>query len=598
MPQWLLLPTGIPIRKALQGSINLPRKEPIYMLLLLFVILRKLEAGVVWKKLAVQWATNTREGNSHNTATEEAREYNIFDGLIKDTGMGNVGIELDMHQLEVTLHHAGHPILDGISGSIKKGCVFGIMGPSGAGKTTLINILAGRSRQTSGQTALNGIEGDLTRYQHLIGFVPQDDILLEDLTVGESISHSARIKLGRVWSDNKIKIYANKLIDYLGLTPVKDQLVGSTEKRGISGGEQKRLSIALEIVAMPTAIILDEPTSGLDAATALSIMKLLKSISRMGITVICTIHQPRSDIFQLLDDLLILVSGRQNMEFRIEVVSEMCESRRGPESIAALEKFVAAQRASWHHQLLLYVLCRMRQQSRQVFSFILAMVTGSVAGLLIGLGVYGFKGHIFQGYFREPFMPLSSAVNYTKLLTVGQFCCLAISLAAAPAGIRTMSEEKLVFYREIRAGHSSSAYFLGKELSTWPKMFLSSLHFTTFYTILATPVVPFEALLLLNTIYFFCIYGIASLVASLVRRQDALLLAMLASLIAGIFNGAGPLLAEVKSWNMTWFWYICPSTWYSEAFFSEHTTPFSYLYDVQASASFVGYITGRTQLDL
>ncbi|GMG13348.1 unnamed protein product [Aspergillus oryzae] len=200
------------------------------MLLLLFVILRKLEAGVVWKKLAVQWATNTREGNSHNTATEEAPEYNIFDGLIKDTGMGNVGIELDMHQLEVTLHHAGHPILDGISG---------------------------------------------------------------------------------IWSDKNIKIYANKLIDYLGLTPVKDQLVGSTEKRGISGGEQKRLSIALEIVAMPTAIILDEPTPGLDAATALSIMKLLKSISRMGITVICTIHQPRSDIFQLLDDLLILVSGRQ-----------------------------------------------------------------------------------------------------------------------------------------------------------------------------------------------------------------------------------------------------------------------------------------------
>lgn len=141
--------------------------------------------------------------------------------------------------------------------------------------------------------------------------MPQDDILLEDLTVGESISHSARIKLGRVWSDKNIKIYANKLIDYLGLTPVKDQLVGSTEKRGISGGEQKRLSIALEIVAMPTAIILDEPTPGLDAATALSIMKLLKSISRMGITVICTIHQPRSDIFQLLDDLLILVSGRQ-----------------------------------------------------------------------------------------------------------------------------------------------------------------------------------------------------------------------------------------------------------------------------------------------
>ncbi|KAE8366893.1 putative ABC transporter [Aspergillus caelatus] len=555
-----------------------------------------------------------------------------------------------MHQLEVTLHHASRPILDGISGSIKKGCVYGIMGLSGAGKTTLINILAGRSRQTSGATALNGVQGDLTRFRHLIGFVPQDDILLEDLTVGESISHSARIKLGGIWSEKKINIYVNKLIEYLGLTPVKDQLVGSTEKRGISGGEQKRLSIALEIVAMPRAVILDEPTSGLDAATALSIMKLLKSISAMGITVICTIHQPRSDIFRLLDDLLILVSGRQvylgqaarvkehfkalgysfpsgsnpadtvmdivsswqvglesfrpsspqqSMDFRIEVVSEVCESRRDSESVAALEKFAVVQRAPWHHQLILYVLCGTRQQCRQLFSFVLAMVTGAVAGLLIGLGIYGFHGQVFQGYFREPFKPLSSAVNYTRLPIVAQFCCLAISLAAAPAGIRTISEEKLVFYREIRAGHSSTAYFLGKELSTWPSMFLSSLHFTTFYTILATPVaVRFEALLLLNFIYFFCIYGIASLVASLVRRQDAMLLAMLASMIAGIFNGAGPLLAQVKSWDMTWFWYICPSTWYSEAFFSEHTTPFSYLYDVHAASSFVGYVTGRIPFDL
>ncbi|OGM49784.1 ABC transporter, partial [Aspergillus bombycis] len=621
----------------------------IYMLLLLLVIARKLKAGVAWKKLAARWATITREGNSHNAAIEEVENCSIFDGLIKDRGMADVGIELDMHQLEVTLQHTGRPILDGISGNIKKGCVFGIMGLSGAGKTTLINILAGKSRQTSGTTALNGVQGDLTRFKHLIGFVPQDDILLEELTVRESILHSARLHLGGVWSDDKIKLHVNKLIDYLGLTPVKDQLAGGAEKRGISGGERKRLSIALELAAMPRAVILDEPTSGLDAATALSIMKLLKSISLMGITVVCTIHQPRSDIFHLLDDLLILASGRQvylgqaarvkeyfkalgyaipsasnpadivmdivsswqvglesfrplspqgSIEMSIEVISEVYESRQESESVAVLDKLAAVQRAPWHRQLLLYLLCGTRQRCRQVFGFILGMVTASAAGLLIGLGVYGHQGHVFQGYYRQPFHPLSSAVNYTSLPSLAQISCLAISLAAAPAGIRTIAEEKLVFYREIRSGHSSTAYFLGKELSTWPRVFLSALHFTTFYSILATPVVPFEALLLLNTVYFFCIYGIASLVASLVRRQDALLLAMLASMIAGIFNGAGPLLSRVKSWNMAWFWYICPSTWYSEAFFSEHTTPWSYLYDVNAASSFVGYVTGRTPFDL
>ncbi|KAJ6039760.1 hypothetical protein N7444_008665 [Penicillium canescens] len=94
------------------------------------------------------------------------------------------------------------------------------------------------------------------------------------------------------------------------------------------------------------------------------------------------------------------------------------------------------------------------------------------------------------------------------------------------------------------------------------------------------------------------IYGLASLVASLVKRQDALLLAMLATLICGVLDGFGPRLTLVKTWGMEWLWYMCPGTWYAEAFFSEHIVPFSYLYDIDAAARFVGYVTGRTALDI
>ncbi|KAJ6067887.1 uncharacterized protein N7446_004924 [Penicillium canescens] len=232
----------------------------------------------------------------------------IFETLIKDRNIHELGLEFSLREIQCNLGDKLHPILQGISGRIMKGRLFGILGPSGAGKSTLINILAGRSKPTYGSISINEVSGDPT---NVIGLVPQDDIALEDLTVKENVLHAARIRLGGLWDDAKIGLHVDQILDYLGLTHVMDQRVGSIEKRGISGGERKRVSIALGIVAMPMAVILDEPTSGLDATTALSIMNLLKSLSTLGITVICAIHQPRRDIYQLLDDIIVLNLGKQ-----------------------------------------------------------------------------------------------------------------------------------------------------------------------------------------------------------------------------------------------------------------------------------------------
>lgn len=280
--------------------------------------------------------------------------------------------------------------------------------------------------------------------------------------------HSARIRLGRLWDDRKIKSHVHGLIKYLGLESVKDQLVGSIESRGISGGERKRASIALEVVAMPQAIILDEPTSGLDAKAAFSIMNLLQHLSSVGITVICTIHQPRIEIFHLLNDIMLLNNGETvylgeaakaasyfsglGVNFSkgcnpADVMIDMLVNQSlGLENLVRAEdqsffhsvddgfieernqlKSTNSEKAHWAQQVFIYFVCGARQQRRQLFSVALELATGAVAGLLIGISIYEHRGQLFQGYYRDSFEPLSSAVNYTLVPTVGLLSSLAIS---------------------------------------------------------------------------------------------------------------------------------------------------------------------------
>jgi ABC-type multidrug transport system ATPase subunit len=151
----------------------------------------------------------------------------------------------------------------------------------------------------------------LRNLKELIGFVPQDDIVHPYLTVRENILHSARVRLGGVLTDREVEKRVQQLIQALGLSNVKDNLVGDPLRRGISGGERKRVNIALELIVAPRLLILDEPTSVLDAGAALSTIMLLKSLCRHGITVICVIHQPRVEIFEALDSLLLLRDGTQ-----------------------------------------------------------------------------------------------------------------------------------------------------------------------------------------------------------------------------------------------------------------------------------------------
>lgn len=206
-------------------------------------------------------------------------------------------------------------LLSGISGNIKAGEIIAIMGGSGAGKSTLLNTLAGRldpSTILSGDVLIDGKERSANSWRSLCAYVEQDDLLYDSLTVFETLLYSAKLRLpSSITLKEKID-RVNAVILQLGLDGCRDTRIGSPEKRGISGGERKRVSIGIEMVTNPDILFLDEPTSGLDAFNAFNAMETLKKLAKEENKIILlTIHQPRTDILDLFDKIILLSLGKQ-----------------------------------------------------------------------------------------------------------------------------------------------------------------------------------------------------------------------------------------------------------------------------------------------
>ncbi|KAG0242721.1 hypothetical protein BGW41_003617 [Actinomortierella wolfii] len=210
----------------------------------------------------------------------------------------------------------GVEIIKNVSGRLATGRTCAVMGPSGAGKTTFLSILAGKVAKTAGTIKVNGVEQTLTLWKKLIGFVPQEDVMLPELTVREILMHSARMRQPVHMSHNAKRLKVLQVIQFLGLGHIMDSRIGDVETRGISGGERKRVNIGMELVASPSILFLDEPTSGLDSATSLEVCKLLKQIAReQSLTVAAVVHSPSPHAFQQFDDLLLLGAGGRVVYF-------------------------------------------------------------------------------------------------------------------------------------------------------------------------------------------------------------------------------------------------------------------------------------------
>ena len=203
-------------------------------------------------------------------------------------------------------------ILNNLNGYFSHCKLTGIIGPSGAGKTSLIEILSGQSKTgtVTGNLFLNGNPSDINIMKKISGFVFQDDIILKTMTVKEALYMSALLRLPEIISNEEKENKVNEMISLLHLENCQDTIVGDSLSKGISGGERKRLSVGMEMITNPSIIFLDEPTSGLDTYSAYSLMNNLKYLTNTGRTVISTIHQPSSDILRLFDDIIILNKGK------------------------------------------------------------------------------------------------------------------------------------------------------------------------------------------------------------------------------------------------------------------------------------------------
>ncbi|KAI3822671.1 hypothetical protein L1987_10266 [Smallanthus sonchifolius] len=201
-------------------------------------------------------------------------------------------------------------ILKGINGAVNPGEVLALMGPSGSGKTTLLSLLGGRlTDHTAGGSITYNDQPYSKSLKSRIGFVTQDDVLFPHLTVKETITYAALLKLPKTLTKQAKEKQAEDVIRELGLERCKDTMIGNSFVRGISGGERKRVSIGNEIIINPSLLFLDEPTSGLDSTTALRIIELLQDIAEAEKTVITTIHQPSSRLFHKFDKLILLGRG-------------------------------------------------------------------------------------------------------------------------------------------------------------------------------------------------------------------------------------------------------------------------------------------------
>ncbi len=200
--------------------------------------------------------------------------------------------------------------LENINISEEGGKLVGIMGASGSGKSTLLSILDGSSKPTIGTVLLNGkdLYQESEDLRGVIGLVPQDDFLVEELSVYQNLYYAARLTFGNHTIDETHALVQSTLKS-LGLSEIKDLLVGSTLDKTISGGQRKRLNIGLELLRKPSVLFVDEPTSGLSSNDSINIMDLLKELSLQGKLVFVVIHQPSSDIFKMFDQLIILDVG-------------------------------------------------------------------------------------------------------------------------------------------------------------------------------------------------------------------------------------------------------------------------------------------------
>ncbi|MEN3331206.1 MAG: hypothetical protein V7641_571 [Blastocatellia bacterium] len=219
---------------------------------------------------------------------------------------GNVTIEA--RDVTVAVGRQHKKLIEDVSLTIYPSEIVALMGPSGAGKTTLMNALNGYTPLASGTVLINGqnLYQNYGQFCGHLGYVPQDDIMHRDLTVKQALYYTARLRLPSDYSRADIEKRIADVMEKLSLKGTEDVIIGSPERKGISGGQRKRVNLAMELLTDPSVLFLDEPTSGLASEDAYNVMKVLRNLADAGKTILITIHQPSLEVFRMMDSLILI----------------------------------------------------------------------------------------------------------------------------------------------------------------------------------------------------------------------------------------------------------------------------------------------------
>ncbi|CAA2946671.1 ABC transporter G family member 29-like [Olea europaea subsp. europaea] len=503
-------------------------------------------------------------------------------------------------------------LLQEITGTFRPGILTALMGVSGAGKTTLMDVLAGRKTggYIEGDIRISGFPKKQETFARISGYCEQNDIHSPQVTVKESIVYSAFLRLPKEVSDESKMTFVKEVMELVELDTIYNAIVGLPGISGLSTEQRKRLTIAVELVANPSIIFMDEPTSGLDARAAAIVMRTVRNTVNTGRTVVCTIHQPSIDIFESFDELLLMKRGgemiysgslgtnSQDVIDYFEAIPGITRIRENYNpaawmlevSSAAMENRLGVDFAKIYRESSLY------QQNKAIVRELSVPPEG--AEDLLFPTQYSqstweqFKSCLWKQwwtYWRSPdynlvryFFTLAAGLvlgtifwqignkreNSRDLLTIigaMYVSVLFIGINNSSSVLPVIDVERTVFYRERAAGmYSALPYAMAQVVVEIPYVFLQ----TTYYSLVVYAMVSFQwtvakflwfFYITFFSFLYFTYYGM--MMVSITPNHEVA--AILASAFYGLFTLFSgffiPRLRIPKWW--IWYYWICPVAW-------------------------------------
>jgi len=475
-------------------------------------------------------------------------------------------------------------LLRDINLRFRPGTLTAIMGPSGSGKSTLLKVLSGRAKLTSGHVLYEGQSMSSSSLGTLVGYVPQEDILHPNLTVLEHVLHSARMRMPRSFSSAYKTSVAEAAVENVGLTPKAHFRVGDIGQSTLSGGQRRRLSVAMEMAVMPSVLFLDEPTSGLDSLASLSLMELVKHriVSDLGITAIAVLHQPRIEILELCDQLVLLKDGLVKYQgpATIEAMKPYFPPLNNPAPEGRMINFgdmiidqvdmftqqpvvadlvsegfglKARQAAALHVQFLLQLWRSSLQIARnaplQLTLHGLTVIVAIVLGVLFRSSrfVGGAPKDVIYSSCSPDFYLNCAAHRQDNYLTQASMISLSLGLVAISASLLTYGGiEQKNFFRESTWGQNTFAYFLAKEIVAVPNLAIAPLLFICIYQLMTAPPLAAVSFWVLMFGIYFSASGAGHFISVCLDPSKSLIVSVVFVALMSAVSGVQPSLSDLE----------------------------------------------------